>query len=68
MSSLWGVEGRGRASRSKSKKIIESDASDAENNDGNNDDDDDDEDNSYAARRKRVRADLAFLGDDDESD
>ncbi|KAM0240492.1 hypothetical protein ACHAPO_002392 [Fusarium lateritium] len=66
MSSLWGVEGRGRASRSKSKKIIESDASDAENNDGN--DDDDDEDNSYAARRKRVRADLAFLGDDDESD
>ncbi|KAG8669630.1 hypothetical protein FPOAC2_08969 [Fusarium poae] len=64
MSSLWGVEGRGRASRSKNKKIIESDASDAENND----DDDDDEDNSYAARRKRVRADLAFLGDDDESD
>ncbi|CAG2008185.1 unnamed protein product, partial [Fusarium graminearum] len=69
MSSLWGVEGRGRASRSKSKKIIESDVSDAENNEGNNDDDDDDdEDNSYDARRKRVRADLAFLGDDDESD
>ncbi|RGP78084.1 transcription factor [Fusarium longipes] len=71
MSSLWGVEGRSRASRSKSKKIIESDASDAENNDGNNynvDDDDEEEDNSYAARRKRARADLAFLGDDDESD
>lgn len=70
MSSLWGVEGRGRASRSKSKnvKIVESDGSDVENNNNNDDDDDDEGDDSYAARRRRARADLAFLGDDDESD
>ncbi|KAJ4024316.1 hypothetical protein NW752_002884 [Fusarium irregulare] len=72
MSSMWGVETSGRASRSKSKgkKIVESDGSDAENKDNNdNDDDDDDEgESSYAARRKRARADLAFLGDDSESE
>ncbi|KAF4449755.1 transcription factor [Fusarium austroafricanum] len=65
MSALWGVEGRGRASRSKSKsaKIVESGGSDAEENDG--DENDDDDEDTYAARRKRVRADLAFLGDED---
>ncbi|KAJ4136246.1 hypothetical protein NW768_003855 [Fusarium equiseti] len=70
MSSLWGVETSGRASRSKSKKIVESDGSDAENNDNNDNDDDDDDEggSSYAARRKRARADLAFLGDDSESE
>ncbi|KAF5567065.1 transcription factor [Fusarium phyllophilum] len=68
MSALWGVEGRGRASRSKSKsaKVVESGGSDAEENDGNeNNDDEEDEEETYAARRKRARADLAFLGDDD---
>ncbi|KAF4345297.1 transcription factor [Fusarium beomiforme] len=68
MSALWGVEGRGRASRSKSKsaKIVESGGSDAEENDGDeNNDDEEDEEETYAARRKRARADLAFLGDDD---
>ncbi|KAI6763029.1 hypothetical protein HG530_009009 [Fusarium avenaceum] len=63
MSALWGVEGRGRASRSKSKtaKVIESEGSDVENNDGDGKDDEDDEEETYAARRKRARADLAFL-------
>ncbi|KAH7250049.1 uncharacterized protein BKA55DRAFT_512468 [Fusarium redolens] len=68
MSALWGVEGRGRASRSKSKsaKVVESGGSDAEENDGDeNNDDEEDEEETYAARRKRARADLAFLGDDD---
>ncbi|CVK87184.1 uncharacterized protein FMAN_05690 [Fusarium mangiferae] len=68
MSALWGVEGRGRASRSKSKsaKVVESGGSDAEENDGDeHNDDEEDEEETYAARRKRARADLAFLGDDD---
>ncbi|KAG9501043.1 hypothetical protein J7337_006726 [Fusarium musae] len=68
MSALWGIEGRGRASRSKSKgaKVVESGGSGAEENDGNeNNDDEEDEEETYAARRKRARADLAFLGDDD---
>ncbi|KAF5616301.1 transcription factor [Fusarium sp. NRRL 52700] len=68
MSALWGVEGRGRASRSKSKsaKVVESGGSDAEENEGKeNNDDEEDEEETYAARRKRARADLAFLGDDD---
>ncbi|KAF9771763.1 hypothetical protein IL306_010581 [Fusarium sp. DS 682] len=68
MSALWGVEGRGRASRSKSKsaKIVESGGSDAEEYDRDeNNDDEEDQEETYAARRKRARADLAFLGDDD---
>ncbi|KAF4957715.1 hypothetical protein FGADI_2954 [Fusarium gaditjirri] len=68
MSALWGVEGRGRASRSKSKsaKVVESGGSDAEeNNNGQINDDEEEEEETYAARRKRARADLAFLGDDD---
>ncbi|KAF5668189.1 transcription factor [Fusarium heterosporum] len=70
MSALWGVAGRGRASRSKSKnaKIVESDGSDVENKDGDGNDDEDDEEETYAARRKRARADLAFLGDDSDSE
>ncbi|KAM0561764.1 hypothetical protein ACHAPJ_002933 [Fusarium lateritium] len=76
MSALWGVEGRGRASRSKSKnaKIVESEASGAEGDEdddkgkGKDEDEDEDEENTYAARRKRARADLAFLGDDSDSE
>ncbi|RSL72647.1 hypothetical protein CEP54_000660 [Fusarium duplospermum] len=66
MNALWGVASRGRASRSKSKqaKIVESEGSDA----GGGDDDAEDEEDTYAARRKRVRADLAFLGDDSDSE
>ncbi|KAM5351822.1 hypothetical protein ACJ41O_004545 [Fusarium nematophilum] len=66
MNALWGVEGRGRASRSKSKsaKVVESEDS---NDEGGNAEDDEEEE-TYAARRRRARADLAFLGDDSDSD
>ncbi|KAM6518408.1 hypothetical protein FSOLCH5_007175 [Fusarium solani] len=64
MNALWGVASRGRASRSKSKqaKVIESEGSDAGGDDA------EEEEDTYAARRKRVRADLAFLGDDSDSE
>ncbi|KAF4979852.1 hypothetical protein FZEAL_4018 [Fusarium zealandicum] len=67
MNALWGVESRGRASRSKSKntKTVESEGSGGEEN---VEEEKEDEDNTYAARRKRVRADLAFLGDDSDSE
>ncbi|KAJ3496838.1 hypothetical protein NLG97_g2362 [Lecanicillium saksenae] len=84
MNRLWGMDSGGRKSRNKSRgvKVIESDGSDAENgNDHDGDDDDgedeetkgngkedDDEDVSFAARRRRAHADLAFLGDDSDSD
>ncbi|KAM3516163.1 hypothetical protein MY11210_000185 [Beauveria gryllotalpidicola] len=70
-------------SKSRGAKTTESDGSDAGNgpgpHDGGKDDDDDeeqngngkevdDEDVSFAARRRRAHADLAFLGDDSESD
>ncbi|KAF5017304.1 hypothetical protein F66182_10776 [Fusarium sp. NRRL 66182] len=69
MNSLWGVAGRGRASRSKSKgvKVVESETSGAEGDDADADEDED-ENAAYAARRKKVRADLAFLGDDSDSE
>ncbi|UPK89341.1 hypothetical protein LCI18_000276 [Fusarium solani-melongenae] len=64
MNALWGVASRGRASRSKSKqaKVVESEGSDAGGDDA------EEEEDTYAARRKRARADLAFLGDDSDSE
>ncbi|RDA92717.1 hypothetical protein CP533_1401 [Ophiocordyceps camponoti-saundersi (nom. inval.)] len=66
MNQLWGLSSAGRASRSKSKstKVEESEtvAADGES------DDDDGGGNSFAARRRRAQADLAFLGDDSDSE
>ncbi|KAJ6786471.1 hypothetical protein PWT90_06509 [Aphanocladium album] len=76
--------GRKSRNKSRGVKVIESDGSDAENGDSHGGDDDDgeeeetkgngkgdddeDEDVSFAARRRRAHADLAFLGDDSDSD
>ncbi|KAI9901317.1 hypothetical protein N3K66_003134 [Trichothecium roseum] len=68
MNQLWGKAGGGRASRSKAKKELEEGEEgedDAVNQD--NGGDDEDEDTVFAARR-RAQADLAFLGDESESD
>ncbi|RCI12955.1 hypothetical protein L249_0033 [Ophiocordyceps polyrhachis-furcata BCC 54312] len=67
MNQLWGLSSTGRASRSKSKstKVEESEVVAA---DGESEDDDDGGGNSFAARRRRAQADLAFLGDDSDSE
>ncbi|KAF1737367.1 hypothetical protein CRV24_002983 [Beauveria bassiana] len=74
---------RKNRSKSRGIKATESDDSDTENDtghhDGGKDDDEDekqngngeeedDEDVGFAARRRRAHADLAFLGDDSDSD
>lgn len=77
-------DGRASRSKNKRAKTEESDGSVAdgkrsvrggdgdEGNDGNDkgddEDDDDDAGNTFAARRRRAQADLAFLGDDSDSD
>ncbi|EGX96363.1 transcriptional regulator, putative [Cordyceps militaris CM01] len=78
MNRLWGMEAGGRASRRKGSRggqVPESDASEAENEDGGEEDAqnghgpaEEEEDVSFAARRRRAHADLAFLGDDSDSD
>lgn len=65
MNALWGSSRGGRSSRSKSKAAVE----EVESEDGGEgEEEEEDEQETYAARRKRARADLAFLGDDSESD
>lgn len=74
MNALWGMNSGGRASRSKNKptKAEESGGSGADDKvpekGAEDDDDDDDAGNAFAARRRRAQADLAFLGDDGDSD
>lgn len=82
MNALWGTGDGGRASRSKAKgasagpaRLEGSDTEGDGEQDGRVSDDDetqqqddDDEDTTFAARRRRAQADLAFLGDDSESD
>ncbi|UNI17509.1 hypothetical protein JDV02_003849 [Purpureocillium takamizusanense] len=76
MNRLWGMGGGGRASRSKSKstKLEETPESDGggggggDGGDEEDDEEDDDERDTFAARRRRAQADLAFLGDDSDSD
>ncbi|KHN97177.1 transcriptional regulator [Metarhizium album ARSEF 1941] len=72
MNRLWGMGTGGRASRSTNKSIQveesgESEAEDAAGDDGT-EDDNEEGGTSFAARRRRAQADLAFLGDDSESD
>ncbi|XWW92536.1 hypothetical protein V2A60_000459 [Cordyceps javanica] len=74
---------RASRKKSRSAKLAESDDSDADNTNKHRDGGDDDEENeernghakeddiedvSFAARRRRAHADLAFLGDDSDSD
>ncbi|GAO17739.1 uncharacterized protein UV8b_07406 [Ustilaginoidea virens] len=78
MNRLWGVDSGARASRSKQKSTksdesngseVEAETDDASKaNDDHDDQDSDDGNTSFAARRRRAQADLAFLGDDSESE
>lgn len=72
MNALWGTRSGGRASRSKNKptKREESEASGTDEKEPQKGDDNDEDDtsNTFAARRRRAQADLAFLGDDSDSD
>jgi hypothetical protein len=78
MNELWGMGTGGRASRSKARGIQVDGAGDSDeeakpgkdSGDVEDEDDDDDKDEavSFAARRRRAQADLAFLGDDSDSD
>ncbi|KAF4585901.1 transcriptional regulator [Ophiocordyceps camponoti-floridani] len=65
MNQLWGSNSNGRASRSKSKTTK---AEESEMAEGGSEDGEEAESNSFAARRRRAQADLAFLGDDSDSD
>ncbi|KAL7797276.1 hypothetical protein V8C37DRAFT_305870 [Trichoderma ceciliae] len=78
MDRLWGTSSGGRVSRSKSKPTKEeTKLNSGENNedggdddgddDGNDDGNDDGEPASFAARRRKAHADLAFLGDESDS-
>ncbi|KAL7938869.1 hypothetical protein V8C35DRAFT_289432 [Trichoderma chlorosporum] len=67
MDRLWGTSSGGRASRSKAKPTMQeakSESGDENEDDGN----DDDEPTSFAARRRKAHADLAFLGDESDSE
>ncbi|CAM1504044.1 Fc.00g016350.m01.CDS01 [Cosmosporella sp. VM-42] len=69
MNALWGTGGPGRASRSKSKTVKEVVKDESE--DGGEDGEEEDsgqEVSSFAARRRRAQAELAFLGDDSDSE
>lgn len=67
MDRLWGTSSGGRASRSKGKPTKQE--AKQESRDENEDEGDDDaEPTSFAARRRKAHADLAFLGDDSDSD
>ncbi|PHH79328.1 hypothetical protein CDD80_5091 [Ophiocordyceps camponoti-rufipedis] len=65
MNQLWGSNSNGRASRSKSKTTK---AEESEMAEGGSEDGEEAESNSFAARRRRAQADLAFLGDDSDSE
>lgn len=74
MNRLWGSGSGGRASRGKVKarKFEESedsgDEAKAEIKADGSEDEEEQEETTFAARRKRAQADLAFLGDDSDSD
>ena len=72
MNRLWGVSSGGRASRSKSKTAKAEESEESGAGDVKDEDEDQDQDDgegtTFAARRRRAQADLAFLGDDSDSD
>ncbi|KAF3067920.1 hypothetical protein CFAM422_008228 [Trichoderma lentiforme] len=65
MDRLWGTSSGGRASRSKAKTTAQEAKVESAEETG---DEEDDEPTSFAARRRRAHADLAFLGDESDSD
>ncbi|KAK4073925.1 hypothetical protein Trihar35433_3399 [Trichoderma harzianum] len=65
MDRLWGTSSGGRASRSKAKTTAPEAKVESAEETG---DEEDDEPTSFAARRRRAHADLAFLGDESDSD
>lgn len=66
MNRLWGSGTGGRASRSKSNTLKEE--NEGSGGEGQDDDEEEEEQQTFAARRRRAQADLAFLGDDSDSD
>ncbi|KAG5951559.1 hypothetical protein E4U53_002813 [Claviceps sorghi] len=83
MNALWGMGSGRRAGRGKYKSAELDDSEDSgvqtgavknggkghdEDKDDGDDDDDEGQATSFAARRRRAQADLAFLGDESESD
>ncbi|KAL6893198.1 hypothetical protein HDV57DRAFT_226099 [Trichoderma longibrachiatum] len=67
MDRLWGTSSGGRASRSNTKTGTKP-AKPESGEDNGDDDDEEDEPTSFAARRRKAHADLAFLGDESDSD
>ncbi|KAL7790226.1 hypothetical protein V8C43DRAFT_285675 [Trichoderma afarasin] len=65
MDRLWGTSSGGRASRSKAKTTAQEAKVESAEETG---DEEDGEPTSFAARRRRAHADLAFLGDESDSD
>ncbi|KAL7918756.1 hypothetical protein ACQKWADRAFT_303258 [Trichoderma austrokoningii] len=69
MDRLWGTSSGGRASRSKSSGTKQETKGDSGEDNGDEGDDAEEEPTtSFAARRRKAYADLAFLGDDSDSD
>ncbi|PON30403.1 hypothetical protein TGAM01_v200842 [Trichoderma gamsii] len=68
MDRLWGTSSGGRASRSKSSATKQETKADSGEENEDEGDDDEEEPTSFAARRRKAHADLAFLGDDSDSD
>ncbi|TFB06552.1 hypothetical protein CCMA1212_000123 [Trichoderma ghanense] len=67
MDRLWGTSSGGRASRSSTKTATKQ-AKPESGEDNDDDDNEEDEPTSFAARRRKAHADLAFLGDESDSD
>ncbi|PTB61959.1 hypothetical protein BBK36DRAFT_1189849 [Trichoderma citrinoviride] len=67
MDRLWGTSSGGRASRGSTKAATKV-AKPESGEDRDDDDNEDDEPTSFAARRRKAHADLAFLGDESDSD
>ncbi|KAH0493035.1 hypothetical protein TgHK011_007958 [Trichoderma gracile] len=68
MDRLWGTSSGGRASRSSTKTATKQAKPEGGEDEGDDDDDEEDEPTSFAARRRKAHADLAFLGDESDSD
>ncbi|KAK1248391.1 hypothetical protein MKX08_006611 [Trichoderma sp. CBMAI-0020] len=68
MDRLWGTSSGGRASRSKSNATKQEPKADSGEDHEDEGDDDEEEPTTFAARRRKAHADLAFLGDDSDSD
>lgn len=77
MNRLWGTEGRagrgvkrgkGRGVKVEESEGDEDEGEEGEGKGGGDSQDEDEEQDSFAARKRKAHADLAFLGDDSDSD